>query len=390
MFVELHMIQNFAPANLNRDDTNAPKDCDFGGHRRARISSQCIKRAIRRQFQLDGLIDGENLSDRTKRLVKQLCDRLEESGRDQDEPRTVAAAALDAAGLSVDQDDKTKYLLFLGRQEVDSLAKVVNEKWEVLLELAAQKEQKPDKAKAKELDKSKAELKKTVRQLLDGGKAADLALFGRMIADLPDRNVDAACQVAHAISTHKAEMEFDFYTAVDDLQEKEETGSAMMGTIEFNSSCFYRYANIDFGQLVDNLQGDGQLARDSVEAFIRAAVAAVPTGKQNSMAAQNPPSFVLAVVRPHGLWSLANAFIKPVWPDAQKDLIQKSIERLDEYWGRLTSAYCGTGNGAAAPKVMFFKVHDADLAHLKDKKKGLDELVNGVIATLPAAEEAKA
>jgi CRISPR system Cascade subunit CasC len=154
------------------------------------------------------------------------------------------------------------------------------------------------------------EIKKELNRLLNGGMAVDLALFGRMLADLPNKNIDAACQVAHALSTNKVSMEFDFFTAVDDLSPEEETGAGMMGTVEFNSACFYRYANIDLKQLTGNLAGDSELAQKAVEAFLRAAVATIPTGKQNSMAAQNPPSLVFAVVRDKGLWSLANAFVK--------------------------------------------------------------------------------
>src|SRR5205814_5665072 len=114
-----------------------------------------------------------------------------------------------------------------------------------------------------------APVKKAVLGVLDGGKAADLALFGRMIADLPDKNVDAACQVAHAISTNKVSFEFDFYTAVDDLKPDDTAGADMLGTVEFNSACFYRYSNLDLGQLVENLGGDEQLGRQTVEAFVR-------------------------------------------------------------------------------------------------------------------------
>ena len=116
-----------------------------------------------------------------------------------------------------------------------------------------------------------------------------------------------------------------------------------MGTVEFNSACFYRYANIDLRQLLSNLEDDEQLARQTVEAFIRAAVTAIPTGKQNSMAAHNPPSFVAAVARPSGLWSLANAFVEPVRPDSKADLVANSITRLKEYWGKLTAVYGSDG-----------------------------------------------
>src|SRR5262249_33379271 len=147
---------------------------------------------------------------------------------------------------------------------------------------------------------------------LDGGRAADLALFGRMIANLPERNVEAACQVAHAISTNKMEMEFDFYTAVDDLKPEDTAAAHMLGTVEFHSACFYRYANVDTTQLLTNLGRDADLARGTLQAFLRASVAAIPTGKQNSMAAHNPPSLVLIVVRERGQWNLANAFLKPI------------------------------------------------------------------------------
>jgi CRISPR system Cascade subunit CasC len=148
-----------------------------------------------------------------------------------------------------------------------------------------------------------------------------------MLADLPDKNVHAASQVAHAISTNKISMEFDFYTAVDDLKPDDNQGSDMLGTVEFNSACFYRYANVDIEQLKKNLGGDTELVSKTVEAFIRATVTAVPTGKQNSMAAQNPPSFVLAV------------FVKPVRPNHEGDLIENSIKALDGYWGDLAGMY---------------------------------------------------
>ena len=179
-----------------------------------------------------------------------------------------------------------------------------------------------------------------VKSTKDRTGAPDIALFGRMLADRPDTNIDAACQVAHAISTHKVGVEFDFYTAMDDLKKpEEETGAGMMGTIEFNSACFYRYANIDFKQLKKNLGGDKELAQKTVEAFIRAAVNAIPTGKQNSFAAQNPPSFVFAVVRNSGAWSLVNAFASPVWVGEKNDLVQNSAAALLDYWGKLVKVY---------------------------------------------------
>ena len=113
----------------------------------------------------------------------------------------------------------------------------------------------------------------------------------------------------------------------------------MMGTVEYNSACFYRYSNVDLEQLKTNLAGDEELAKKTVEAFIRASVAAIPTGKQNSMAAHSPPSLVFAVVRDHGLWSLANAFVDPVWPGKNGDLVHNSVVRLEKHWQQLVQVY---------------------------------------------------
>jgi CRISPR system Cascade subunit CasC len=373
VLVELHILQNFAPSNLNRDDTGAPKDCEFGGYRRARVSSQCLKRAVRQEFRKQNMVDGDRLAERTKRLLDELADALaRDHGRDR--PAAVAAAgvALRGVGLAPDDEGKTQYLLFLARDEIRRLAGLVREHWEELTEAAqggppaagpgpealagdtapagavpaATKGNKGAKAKQTAKDKKKADkaalsgdLKKKLEAALDGGKAVDLALFGRMLADLPDRNVDAACQVAHALSTNKVSVEMDYYTAVDDLKPEDTAGADMIGTVEFASSCFYRYACVDFGQLTENLSGDAGLARRAVGAFLRASVDAVPTGKQNSFAAHNPPSLVFAVVRGRGQWSLANAFVQPVRPSPARDLVQGSAEALDAYWARLVTAY---------------------------------------------------
>jgi CRISPR system Cascade subunit CasC len=351
MLVELHMIQNFAPSNLNRDDTGAPKDCEFGGVRRARISSQCIKRAMREVFKKDNLssdgtrlLSPDELADRTKILVSKVIDHLEEQGKDREEAQVAIEAALGGAGLSVKSEGKTEYLLFLGRTAISGLAKVCVEHWDALTAPLQESEKKGGAKKKAAKAAVPKEVGKAVRDILDGAYAADLALFGRMLADIPESNIDAASQVAHAISTHKVAMEFDFYTAVDDLQPREETGAGMMGTVEFNSACFYRYANVDVDQLAENLGGDQNLARRTIEAFLRASKDAIPTGKQNSFAAQNPPAFILAVIRGNGgPVSFANAFEKPVYTGRNDGLIEPSVEALDNYWAKFTSMYGTNG-----------------------------------------------
>lgn len=371
MIVEQHILQNFAPANLNRDDTGAPKDCTFGGVRRARISSQCFKRAIRTEFRDSGLLTADALSHRTRRFVDELAQRLAAYPplRDQqitaESARPVAVALLNALGLKVVKDYKTEYLLFLAESEIQALTELAAQYWPQLHDAVvtaqateqepqqegsqqspqqqSQQQQRGSKAKADKEPQLPREVKQALLSRLDGASAADLALFGRMIANLPEKNVEAACQVAHAISTNRVEVEFDFYTAVDDLRPQDTAGADMLGTLEFNSACFYRYASVDTTQLLHNLGGDGDLAQRALAAFLRASVEAVPTGKQHSMAAYNPPSLVMLVARARGQWSLANAFLRPVRPYGDQDLMRGSIAALDDYWARLTGMYGDEG-----------------------------------------------
>ncbi len=320
MFVELHLIQNFAPSNLNRDDTNNPKDCDFGGVRRARISSQCFKRALR----LDPIFartTGVPTSDRTRMVSSKLTDGLKAAGLDGESAKNRAEEfAKNYSSKKAKMDEgQTNVLLFLSQIELDAIAAVLK-----------------DTADPAEIKKFAEDFAKTTK---NRPGAPDIALFGRMLADRPETNMDAACQVAHAISTHAVNMDMDFFTAVDDVKPKEVAGAAMMGMGGFNSACFYRYACIDFDLLTKNLGGDVAMARKTVEAFLRASAHAVPTGKQNSHAAQNPPSFYMTVVRADGsAWSLANAFEKPVYP-GERGLVTASVAALDAYWKKLADFF---------------------------------------------------
>jgi len=367
MILELHLIQNFAPSNLNRSDTGAPKDCIFGGSRRARISSQCFKRAMREYFK-DNFAAQNNLAERSTRLVEELASQLEKAGKDKSEAKRVVETALAGIGLNMSKKDaeKTQYLLFLGREEIEKFAEICLENYDALLEVAP-----PDTSELSAKDAKKAskagsipEVSKMLLEALNGGKAADLALFGRMLADLPEKNRDASSQVAHAISTHKTGVEFDFFTAVDDLKPEDTAGSDHLGTVEFNSACFYRYLNVNTDLLKSNLQGDEELTRATIEAFIRAAVEAIPTGKQNSFATHEKPSFVLAVVRDGGgMCSLANAFVKSAKAGERHDLISDSVEKLENHWRKLAEGY---GDDS---KKFAFNISNHDLDYLKDAQE---------------------
>lgn len=331
LFLEFHLIQNFAPSNLNRDDTGAPKDAIFGGQRRARVSSQCFKRAVRLAAKQHELLPEANRGIRTKKLKALLLERL--AGRDAEEAGAKVEAALGAAGLKLKDDGKTEYLLFLGEGEVAAFAALIEQHWDELPVGGDKKSKKDAKASLP------AEIIKKAKALLDGGKAVDVALFGRMLADMPAVNQDAACQVAHAISTHRVEREFDYFTAVDDKGDEGETGAGMIGQVEFNSATLYRYAVLDLRKLLGNLQEDRELALSAVEAFTRALALAIPTGKQNSFAAHNPPEFIGVCLRHASPLSLANAFERPVSPRADQALTEQSVERLTAYEDKLAPVY---------------------------------------------------
>lgn len=318
--IEFHVLQQFAPGNLNRDDTGAPKDAYFGGVRRARISSQSFKRAIRRHFAAARLLDDHELADRTKRLVASLDLRLQGKVAD---PRKAAVDLLGLANLKVKKvkdAEHTEYMLFIGHQDIDRLADIAIEFDGKLSDKAA---------------------KKAVEETLRSNRAVDVALFGRMLADAKDFNVDAAAQVAHALSTHRVEREFDFFTAVDDLASGDEAVSGMLGTVDFNSACYYRYAVLHLDLLSHNLGGDSDLVSRAISAFLTAYVQAIPSGKQNTFAAHNPPEFVAVRFGNTMPVNLAGAFERPVLPG--KGYLYGSVIALQDKWKSFDQAYGKAG-----------------------------------------------
>ena len=359
MIIELHILQNLAPANVNRDDTGAPKECEFGGISRARVSSQSWKRAIRDGFRNQLLIDPEFVGKRTMRVVEAIS-RIVSQQHEEDESNLVVSALLTNV-LKLDEKGTMKYLVLFSQQGLKATAELCLQHWDVLLEFAIDEAQKKTNKQNKGSSaKFPINLKNAFDLLLNGYGAADLALFGRMIADYPNKNVEASSQIAHAISTNALSREMDYFTAIDDLKANDESGASMIGTVEFNSACFYRYANVNTSQLTENLGSDIELAAKTLRAFLQGMVTTIPSGKQNSMAAQNPPSFVMAVIRDIGTWSLANAFVKPIAANKHHDLVAGSILALDRYWGKLTKMYGTT----RIQQVLVATVEEVELANL--------------------------
>lgn len=350
--IEFHILQNFPPSNLNRDDSGAPKDCDFGGYRRQRISSQCLKRSVRQSDTFREQID-DRLGVRTKRAPEVVAKQLTLLGHAEGQAKTMAQEFFDAL-YGVNDKGNTDYLLYVGPEELQRAATLLHEMGgelgsvaEQLTQLRAEhnKLQKKEKENAKKtIDEATKpfialaeQYKKTYPKHV---RSVDVALFGRMLADNPAENIDAACQVSHAISVNRMNMEFDYFTAVDDLQPEDNAGAGMIGTVGFASSCFYRFACVDWDQLTRNLGGDAAAAREGIMAFAEAFIQARPSGKQNTFAAHSLPAFILIVVREQGQpVSLANAFEKPVTPTVSHSLTDGAIDSLSQHYKKLKKMY---------------------------------------------------
>lgn len=319
LYIDLHVIQSVPPSNINRDDTGSPKSAFYGGQRRVRVSSQAWKRAIRHDY--GGHLDQSDLGVRTKRAVELLCHRIQERRPDLtlDDAKERAATVLLAMGIKVESStsktrkkaveagddegsgfDTTQYLIFWSNRQLDRLA-----------ELAANSEGKITK--------------KDAAAAADTEHGVDVALFGRMVADAADINVDASVQVAHAISTHAAEIEQDYFTAVDDKNPEDETGAGMIGTVEFNAATLYRYATINVPELLANL-GDAEATTRAVEAFVKSFATSMPTGKQNSFANRTVPDALLVCIRTDQPVNLVGAFEDAVPGDG--GYVTESVRRL--------------------------------------------------------------
>ena len=258
-------------------------------------------------------------------MAGQIAQHLASRGRTDCDAAITAAFGELSLKLKKKKDEaqlQSEFLLFLGNSEIAALAQIIDRHFDEFAK-----------------DKAGREATAALEQCI-GAPAIDVALFGRMLANRKDFNVDAAAQVAHAISTHRVDRDVDFFTAVDDFVTSDEAVSGMLGTVEFNSSCYYRYAVINLDLLASNLGGDLDLAAKGVQAFVRAAIEAVPTGKQNTFAAHNPPEFVAISVRKGMPMNLANAFERPVSVgENASGITAASVKRLEDTLHRYTSAY---------------------------------------------------
>lgn len=325
VYLDIHIIQTVPPSCVNRDDSGSPKTATYGGVKRARVSSQSWKRAMRLYFR--ERFDESELGIRTTKIVELVAAQIIkiDPSVSEAEAYKMARSVLEAASVKTAPKKKGKSaeesegpaesaaLFFMTTKQANNLA---------------------------ELALVGGYGKKEAVDALNKGNGIDIALFGRMVADNSSINVDASSQVAHSISTHRVENEYDYFTAVDDLSSEENAGAGMIGTVEFNSSTLYRYATLAVHDLYSQLSEDKTATSKAVVEFIRAFVASMPTGKQNTFANRTMPDAVMLSVRNDQPINLAGAFESPVQPDREAGgYARQSVLRLVDYDVKVCSTF---------------------------------------------------
>lgn len=336
IYVDIHVLQTVPPSCVNRDDTGSPKTAVYGGTTRARVSSQAWKHAMRGDFRK--MFATEELGVRSLKVVSLVADEIAaiDSTISEKTRNKKAAEALKAAGISIkstkdDDIEKSDALFFMSNKQAKEIAKLVCDG---------------------------EEDKNAYKKALKDNPSVDIALFGRMAASDPTLNYDAAAQVAHAISTHTIQNEYDYFTAVDDLQDDDNAGAGHLGTVEFNSSTLYRYANVNVSELAKNLDGVSDAA-DVVRKYVETFVLSMPTGKENTFANRTFPDAVYVTIRNDQPVNLCGAFERPVRA-SEEGYAAESENRLVEYAKKVYD------NFAAKPEVSFC-VGDK-LAEIAEKK----------------------
>ncbi len=323
-FLQLHLLTAYPTSNLNRDDTGRPKTVEFGGVSRLRISSQSLKRAWRTSPVFAHRL-GERVGKRTQRLGAEVRRYLvAEHGVEEGKATNIAKEIAGVFGKLEDKKDRDPAF-------IKQLAFIAPEEFERAYRLA-------DRVLAGEdITARPADL------LVPADGAADIAMFGRMLADNPAYNREAAVQVAHALTTHRTTVEDDYYVAVDDLKnaaERDDAGTSFIGVQEYGAGLFYLYACADCDLLVRNLNDDRPLAADALTALVECAATVAPRGKQASFASRARASFALVERGAQQPRTLAAAFLDPVGRRAEeRDTVDASITRLTNFCNNLDKAY---------------------------------------------------
>lgn len=330
LFLDIHVIQTLPPSNINRDDTGSPKTAVYGGVRRARVSSQAWKKAMRDYFK--DKADNGYLGVRSKRIVEYVAKKILEIDKTLsfEEAEKKSLEAFTSAGFTITEENKLPTLFFLGDRQAGDFARAT-------------------------LDNIKDV--STLRKIIKNNVSIDIALFGRMIADSKlnekikkenekgkkkkiidneekeesriNLNEYASAQIAHAISTHGVQTEFDYFTALDDLSKDAKPGAAMIDTIEYNSSTLYRYGNVALHEFYHQMKENKEETKKAIILFVEAFLKSLPSGKINSFANQTIPSSVVVSLRKDRPVSLVSAFETPIKTKlSQEGYVNESIEAM--------------------------------------------------------------
>lgn len=408
MFLQIHMLQSMPPGNLNRDDTGQPKKCIFGGATRGRISSQCLKRNIRHSMQFKEEF-GDALADRTTYLPRMVADELRKINPNVSEDDLNKIKAAIASKFKAEKNkqvsgepnesegdddrpqdastpgavtDQTGQLVFFPSPFTKEIAELISD----LMKNKNNVFKAWVQGKKNEKNKYKNDIKEFENMMIQKSESltVDIGMFGRMTTSDLVVNVEAACQVAHAISTHEVVIESDYFTAMDDKKsgfaktQMERAGAAFLGSGEtetfFNSAVYYKYLNLDVDALIKHLKWNNAEAARAAGVLIMAAALATPTGKQNSFASHGLPELILVESsekkRP---LSYANAFLKPVEGGTDKNLMRESAIALKDYITDVATAFIPSDM-----KRMLFAVGPASIEIDARRIGKIDELPEAV------------
>lgn len=345
-FLQLHLLTSYPPSNPNRDDLGRPKTAIFGGKERMRISSQALKRAWRTGPLFRELGQRGHLGERTRRVGLRAFEMLREAGVDEEDAREWSHA-IAKTFAKTDRKNKKEPNQHLETRQLIHVSPSEQQAVEELVGVLAEEGRGPESGELGAL-------------LETDLKASDIAMFGRMLADQPSHNVEAAVQVAHALSTHEVVVEEDYFSAVDDLNEKGESGAGHIGEASFASAIFYLYVNVDQDLLVENLSGDRELAAETLEALVRSCAQVGPSGKQNSYGSRCTAHYVLAERGAQTPRQLSVAFLKG---DVGEDPVEHATDRLKRTREKMDAAY-GTWADEGAYEVDVFGEGDGTLEGL--------------------------
>ena len=379
-FIQLHLLTSYPPSNLNRDDLGRPKTAVMGGKTRLRISSQSLKRTWRTSDVFQQTFEG-HIGIRTKEMGTKIKDALMSGstlndlfmGKTASQAQAIIPeeeAKLWAWKIAAVFVDKTAKKDAEGKEKISKKEKSSNVDKETLKgeqlvfysnnEIVAIQDLINVISKEKR-DPKNSELSKLLREDLS---SVDVAMFGRMLANASKYNIDAAVQVAHAITVHEVAVEDDYFTAVDDLNEGEEDmGAAHIGETEFAAGVYYLYVCINKNLLVKNLNGNKEIADKAVAALVEAAAKVAPTGKQNSFASRAYASYIMVEKGDQQPRSLSVAYLKPVRGDNGSSVMAVAIRKLEE-------------NRSGIEKVYGLCADDCKSMNAEAGKGSLEEIIN--------------